>query len=105
MLIISREVNQSIIIGDDLELKITKLRGTSANLLVTRYLIGRRMSEQVFSGWVERDHSIDLGNEITCALVDVRGNPSTARLGIQAPKEISVHRKEVYEAIRRTLER
>jgi len=32
-------------------------------------------------------------------VVDIRGDK--VRLGINAPKEISVHRKEVYDAIRR----
>lgn len=32
-------------------------------------------------------------------IVDIRGDK--VRLGITAPKEVSVHRKEVYEAIKR----
>ena len=36
---------------------------------------------------------------IEVTVVDIRGD--TVSLGINAPKEISVHRKEVYDAIRR----
>jgi carbon storage regulator len=32
-------------------------------------------------------------------IVDIRGDK--VRLGIEAPKEVPVHRQEVYEAIRR----
>lgn len=51
MLVLSRKVNQSIMIGDDIEIKILEIRG-----------------DQV-------------------------------KLGIEAPKKVPVHRKEVYEAI------
>ncbi|MCD6364133.1 MAG: carbon storage regulator CsrA [Synergistetes bacterium] len=53
MLVLSRKINQSIMIGDEIEIKVLEIRG-----------------DQV-------------------------------RLGIEAPKRIPVHRKEVYEAIMR----
>ena len=51
MLILSRRINESIIIGDNIEIKI-----------------------------------IESGNRVV-------------KLGIEAPKDVSVHRKEVFEAI------
>jgi len=50
----------------------------------------------------QRDQSIMIGDEIEITIVDVRGDK--VRIGINAPKHISVHRKEVYEAIRRESE-
>ena len=47
----------------------------------------------------QRDETIMIGDEIEITVVDIRGDK--VRLGITAPKTISVHRKEVYDAIRR----
>ncbi len=52
MLVLTRKLNQSIVIGDDIEIVVLEVRG-----------------EQV-------------------------------RIGIKAPKNVAVHRKEVYEQIR-----
>jgi carbon storage regulator len=46
-----------------------------------------------------RDESIIIGDDIRITVIDIRGDK--VRLGIEAPKEISVHRQEVYEAIAR----
>ena len=47
----------------------------------------------------QRDESIVIGDNIVVTIVDVRGDK--VRLGIEAPREISVHRREVYDAIQR----
>mgnify|MGYP000982639687 FL=1 len=47
----------------------------------------------------QRDQTIMIGDNIEITFVDIRGDK--VRLGITAPGEISVHRKEVYEAIKR----
>jgi carbon storage regulator len=47
----------------------------------------------------QRDETIMIGDEIEISVVDIRGDK--VRLGISAPTRIAVHRKEVYEAIRR----
>ena len=47
----------------------------------------------------QRDETIMIGDDIEVTVVDIRGDK--VRLGITAPREVSVHRKEVYDAIRR----
>lgn len=47
----------------------------------------------------QRDETIMIGDEIEITVVDIRGDK--VRLGINAPTRIAVHRKEVYEAIRK----
>jgi carbon storage regulator len=41
---------------------------------------------------------IVIGNDVTIEVVDVRSD--RVRLGISAPKDVSVHREEVYQAIK-----
>ncbi len=47
----------------------------------------------------QRDETIIIGDDIEITIVDVRGEK--VRLGINAPAHIPVHRKEVYDAIKR----
>lgn len=47
----------------------------------------------------QRDESIIIGDNIVVTIVDIRGDK--VRLGIEAPTEIPVHRREVFEAIQR----
>ena len=47
----------------------------------------------------QRDETIMIGDDIELTVVDIRGDK--VRLGIKASPHIPVHRKEVYEAIRR----
>jgi len=51
----------------------------------------------------QKDESIMIGDDVEIVIVDVRGDK--VRLGINAPRSISVHRKEVYEAIQREKEK
>jgi len=47
----------------------------------------------------KKNESIVINNDITIVIVEIRGDK--VRLGIEAPKEVPVHRREVYEALRR----
>ena len=47
----------------------------------------------------KKNESIIINNEITIVVVEIRGDK--VRLGVEAPKEVPVHRREVYEAIKR----
>ena len=47
----------------------------------------------------KRDEQIVISDNIVVTVVDIRGDK--VRLGIEAPKDISVHRQEVFDAIQR----
>jgi carbon storage regulator len=48
----------------------------------------------------KKNESIVINDDITIVVVEIRGDK--VRLGIEAPKEVPVHRNEVYEAIRKS---
>ncbi|VAX40566.1 Carbon storage regulator [hydrothermal vent metagenome] len=47
----------------------------------------------------KKNESIIIGENIVITIVEVRGDK--VRLGIQAPREVPIHRSEVYDAIHR----
>lgn len=47
----------------------------------------------------QKDESIMIGDDVEITIVDVRGDK--VRLGINAPRSIAVHRKEIFLAIQK----
>jgi carbon storage regulator len=47
----------------------------------------------------KKDESIMINDDIRITVVEIHGDK--VRLGIEAPMEVPVHRKEVFEAIKR----
>lgn len=47
----------------------------------------------------QKDESIMIGDDVEIVIVDVRGDK--VRLGINAPRNIAVHRKEIFLAIQK----
>jgi carbon storage regulator len=48
----------------------------------------------------KKHESIVIDENIVITVVDIKGGG--VRLGVQAPKEVTIHRREVFEAIKRS---
>jgi carbon storage regulator len=55
--------------------------------VVTMLILTRRVSE-----------SLKIGDEITLTVLGVKGNQ--VRIGVDAPREVAVHREEIYQRIK-----
>ncbi|QEG21114.1 carbon storage regulator CsrA [Mariniblastus fucicola] len=47
----------------------------------------------------KKNESIVINDDISIVVVEIRGDK--VRLGVEAPKEVPVHRREVYDAIKK----
>ena len=47
----------------------------------------------------KRNESVVINDDISIIVVEIRGDK--VRLGVEAPKEVPVHRREIYDAINR----
>jgi carbon storage regulator len=45
----------------------------------------------------KKDEVIVIGDEIEITIVDIRGDQ--VKIGVSAPRSVSIHRKEIYQAI------
>jgi len=128
MLVLSRKQNESIIIGDVIEVTVVEIRGDKVRLGViapAEIPVHRRevwdaiareapptsqpIEKLVGPGQVPRgpmfvlsrkkNESIIINDSITVVVVEIRGDK--VRLGIESPKEVPPHRREVFEALRR----
>ena len=48
----------------------------------------------------KKNESIVINNDIKIVVVEIRGDK--VRLGVEAPREVPVHRREVYDAIKKS---
>ena len=51
----------------------------------------------------QRNQSIMIGDQIQVTITDIRGDK--VRIGIDAPRSVAIHRKEIYDAIRHDQQR
>jgi len=128
MLVLTRKKGESIVINDGVEVTVANILGDKVRLVVNapdgipvvqREMFGatiphgspctvrldpheaksRGGSGSSFVFLRHRDEGIVIGDNVVVTIVDIRGDK--VRLGIDAPTEIPVHRREVYEAIQR----
>ncbi len=115
MLVLSRQRDESIIIGKMLvTITVLEVKGRLVRLGIRAADLGIRRKEVIPPGTrpspptdgggylvLSRrvDQEILIGDNIELLIVDIRGDK--VRIGIEAPKDVPVHRQEVYEQIQK----
>ena len=100
MVVLSRTVGTVVMIGDNVEIEVISINPDVMELQVTRRELRGRLTTQAIYP-LRVNEQVDLGDGCACAVADIKGDK--ARLGLTAPKSVSIHRKEVYDAIRRKM--
>jgi carbon storage regulator len=101
MLVLSRQVSEAVIIGDEHRLIVRSIGATEATfLLESREGFHPIGSPTSMVKTMQCNEEWTLSADVVLTLVDVRhGPPDKVRLGIELPREMPVHRQEVREAI------
>lgn len=124
MLVLSRQLQGVIRIGDSIQITVIRIRGATVRLricapreygILRGEIVGVPAAEVIESDEVhdddatgndgggglvlsrKRNETIVINGDIVITVVEIRGGK--VRLGIDAPREVPVHRSEVYEAI------
>jgi carbon storage regulator len=99
MLVLSRREGESMMIGDDLMLTVSKIDPDRVQLQLSQKFFANRMSffDPTRESWLRSGQSMAIADGVTCTLVAIKGDK--VRLGFTVPKGIALHRKEVYDAI------
>lgn len=114
MLVLTRKFGEHIMIGDHITITVARIVGKRVSLQTRapKNVSVQRQETPLRSGPTshstecsmlvlsrKKNESIVINNDITIVIVEIRGDK--VRLGIEAPKEMPVHRREVYDAIKR----
>ena len=96
MLVLSRQVHETVLIGDTISVTVVSI-GAEITTLFVRYRDETQRVEQKLA--LEVDDRLEITNDIHVHIVEIRDDE--VRLGVVAPATFSVHRKEAVDAIKR----
>ena len=88
MLVLSRRKDESVMIGDNIEVKVLDIQKGQVKL-------GIEASRDVT---LRRDESVMVGDDLEVKVLDIQ--KGQVKLGIEAPRDVTIHRMEVYLAIK-----
>lgn len=94
LLVLNRTPGESVMIGDDITVTVFGLDGRRV-ALSTRYVLAEGIWTNLT--WHDERDAFSITDAIQGCICSVSGNQ--VRLGIDAPRSVSVHRQEVYNRI------
>jgi carbon storage regulator len=101
MVVISRKVDEWIQVGESILVGPTDIDSTGVRLIAKGRMIGGPEDGATFTRTAElgREGELRLGPNLAFTVIDIRGDQ--VRLGVQVPRALKVHRKEVLDEIKR----
>ena len=125
-LVLTRHMNQSIMIGDEVEVQVVGIKGGTVRIKIVAPRTVPVHRREVFDAIRDTPQevpparepvsprggkpsgglvltrsalqSIMIGNDVELTVVDIR--PSTVKIKVSAPKSVPVHRREIFDSIR-----
>jgi carbon storage regulator CsrA len=105
MLVVQRNVNEWMQLGDDVLVGPTEIGAERVRLVVRGHVFGPSEDGTM----VMHSTELGIGESVSVApgawVTVMALFPQKVRLGFDVPETMSVHRKEVYDAIRRQIDR
>ena len=100
MLVLSRTVGEGVLVGESQLLTVTEIKPEKIATLQYGPTDGPASAQVTQT--LRRDESWQVQPEVRFTVIDIRsGPPDKVRLGIECPREMPVHRREIYDAIQR----
>jgi sRNA-binding carbon storage regulator CsrA len=93
MLVLSLQVDDSIVFGDELLLTLKDV-GTGYATVITSELTA---SQKGVTRYLPKDEPVSLSPEVVVVFLQAKFARPGARLGLNAPRDMPVYRKEVIE--------
>ena len=101
MLIMARSQGQTTMLGDDVEVTVAEILRDRVRLQVNYVEPVRRAPlDGSFVAEPRRGERVHIDRGVSCQLVDIRPDCAVCRIGFVAPREMAVHRREVYDALK-----
>lgn len=121
MLVLSRQRDQSIMIGDGIEITVVDIRAEKVRLGIKAPLEIPVHRKEIYDAQKDSkdgavtslakgkgtlvlsravDQVIMIGDDIEIMVVDIRGEK--VRLGTTAPSSVAIHRREVFDSIKKS---
>lgn len=98
MLVLPRKKSDAIVIGDTLFVTVTVILPGAVYLAVHDSYMRTHYTLRVDKG---KSEQVGTQFRVTITYCGLGLSSRFARLGVEAPREVAVHRKEVWEAIQR----
>ena len=99
MLVLSRQHNEALVIGDDLLIIVDRIHADFAEFRLVRGPVNMPGEHKLQEFHLREGEEFQIAEDVGFTLVQMR--EEKIRVGVSSPADMAVHRKELYDAIHR----